>query len=179
MSKYFYKLINNAQDLKNLHEEAILNGKLEIGLSKGKMLYAWDEERNTIRVIKTDEAAERTGLTLTQIDQIIATSAEVDFNTPEPKEEIDLLDELLDDAAFQEETVLLVGTPREEVEAEEPETEEVAAEEVAEPVAEPNQELPALEEVDAPERTQGECNSPLKTLVRRIIEALKDYDESL
>ena len=174
MSKYFYKLINNAQDLKNLHEEAILNGKLEIGLSKGKMLYAWDEERNTIRVIKADEAAERTGLTLTQIDQIIATSAEVDFNTPELKEEIDLLDELLDDAAFQEETVLLVDTPREEVEAEEPE-----AEEVAEPVAEPDQELPALEEVDAPERAQGEDNSPLKTLVRRLIDAFKDYDDSL
>lgn len=187
MSKYFYKLISNAQDLKNLHEEAVLNGKLEIGLSKGKMLYAWDEERNTIRVIKAEEAAKRTGLTLAQIDQIIATNAEVDFNTPEAKEP----NEVISDNTIELDIEPLQDTPLQDIpESEEASVLEVVADvdtklvakEVSEPAAEPVQELPEAVEVNESEHVQeskAEGLNPLKTLVRRLIEALKEFDESL
>lgn len=183
MSKYFYKLISNAQDLKNLHEEAVLNGKLEIGLSKGKMLYAWDEERNTIRVINAEEAAKRTGLTLAQIDQIIATNAEVDFNTPETKES----DEVISDDTIDLDIEPLQDTPGPEEEASVLEVvadvdTKLVAEETSEPAAEPVQELPEAVEVDESEHVQeskAEGPNPLKTLVRRLIEALKEFDESL
>lgn len=182
MSKYFYKLISNAQDLKNLHEEAVLNGKLEIGLSKGKLLYAWDEERNTIRVIKAEEAAKRTGLTLAQIDQIIATNAEVDFNTPEAKE----ADEVISDDTINLDIEPLQNTPEsEEASALEVVTDvdtKLVAEETSEPAAEPVQELPEAVEVDESEHVQeskAEGPNPLKTLVRGLIEALKEFDESL
>lgn len=182
MSKYFYKLISNAQDLKNLHEEAVLNGKLEIGLSKGKLLYAWDEERNTIRVIKAEEAAKRTGLTLAQIDQIIATNAEVDFNTPEAKES----DEVISDDTIDLDIEPLQDTPGSEeasvLEVVADVDTKLVAEEASEPAAEPVQELPEAVEVDESEHVQeskAEGPNPLKTLVRRLIEALKEFDESL
>lgn len=108
MSRYFYSLISKAQGLKVLHEEAVLHGKLEVGLSGGKILYAWDEDRQNIRVINTEEAAERLGLTVAQVDQIIATNAEVVFDAPE---EEDIIEDVLDDLNTEE---VLSVEPKEE-----------------------------------------------------------------
>jgi hypothetical protein len=167
MSKYFYSLINNAQDLKTLHDEAVLNGKLEVGLSRGKLLYAWDEERNTIRAIKQDEAAARLGLTVKQIDQIIGSNAEVVFDEPE-------IIQVETEAVFQEEAVQVVDQP-----GNEPEAEEIEA--VEEPENEPAEELPTVETVDVPESVQDESKAESLTktaliaLADSIIETLEEF----
>lgn len=126
--KYFYSLIANAAELKELHGAAVAHGKLEVGLSRGKILYAWDEERQNIKAISQEEASERLGLTVKQIDQIKETNAEVVFE--EEKQTAD--------ATFQDETVLDIEPL--------PEEDEPIQEEVAEPV----EELPTVEEINAP-----------------------------
>lgn len=78
-----YRLITTAGDLKRLHDEADLNGVREVGVSRGRILYAWDEERNNLRSITPEEAADRLGLTLKQIDKIVETLGEVEFETIE------------------------------------------------------------------------------------------------
>ena len=167
MSKRFYKLINNAQELKELHQEAALNGKLEVGLSKGKLLYVWDDERNNIRSIKLDEAATRLGLTTAQVDQIIATNAEVIFDEPE-------IIEVETEAVFQKEAVQVVDQP-----GNEPEAEEIEA--VEEPENEPAEELPTVETVDVPESVQDESKAESLTktaliaLADSIIETLEEF----
>src|SRR5690554_5835847 len=173
MSKKFYKLINNAQELKTLHDEATLHGKLEVGLSKGKLLYVWDEERNNIRSIKAEEAAARLGLTIKQIDQIIVTNAEVVFE--DPKEIIEAKKEV----TFQEEVTTVVDTTREVAE-------EAATEE---PVEEPIEEQPIQVELDAPESTQEEqqaqpkevkdVNEPLLALIEDAIAATEKFKTSI
>ena len=82
--KYYYGLIANAQELKTIHDEAKLNGKQGVGLSRGKNFYIWDENIGNIRTIKPEEAATRLGLTIAQIDQIVATNGEISFEDPEP-----------------------------------------------------------------------------------------------
>lgn len=179
MSKYFYGLISNAQELKELHEAAVLHGKLEIGLSRGKLLYAWDEDRENIKTIKTEEAAKRLGLTIAQVDQIISTNAEVVFDEPVETLEVKSL------ATFQEEAIPLVDTPREEPEAAEevPVIEPEAVEEV--PVIEPVKELPTEPKIDAPGSVQetpqpkAENSKLTKTaliaLADSIIQALEEF----
>lgn len=176
--QYFYKLISNAAELKELHEEAVAHGKLEVGLSRGKLLYIWDEDRQNIRTIKTEEAAERLGLTLKQVDQIIATNAEVVFD--EPKE----LAVVERDATFQEEGVL-DNEPLPEVH------EEIQEEVVEEPV----EELPIEPTVNAPvgvQETLGtqphpeahpgvakDVNNPLVELIDDIITALEKFKNNI
>lgn len=80
-----YRRITSKDDLKVLHEEAKAIGKLEVGLSRGNNLYAWDESRDNLRVISIDEAAERLGLTTKQVDQIITSGGEVVFEEPKPE----------------------------------------------------------------------------------------------
>lgn len=81
-----YRRIASAADLKVLHFEAKAIGKLEVGLSRGNILYAWDEARDNLRSITIDEAAERLGLTTKQVDQIITSGGEVVFEEPKPVE---------------------------------------------------------------------------------------------
>lgn len=178
--QYFYKLISNAAELKELHEEAVAHGKLEVGLSRGKILYIWDEERQNIRTIKSEEAAERLGLTLKQVDQIIATNAEVVFDEPEELVAVER------DVTFQEEGIL-ENEPLPEVH------EEIQEEVVEEPVKEPVEELPIEPTVNAPESIQEapeaqpetlpgaakDVNSPIVELVEDIITALEKFKNNI
>ena len=95
--KRFYRFIANARELKNLHDEAALHDQLEVGVSKGKILYAWDEDRHNLRSITPEEAAERLNLAPHQIDLIVETLGDVVFDTPEevkPEDQWDDLDEV-------------------------------------------------------------------------------------
>ena len=191
MSKYFYGLISNAQDLKELHDRATLEGKLEIGLSRGRILYAWDVDRNTIRSINQEEAAARLGLTVNHIDQIIATNAEVVFDAPAAVEVTDIKAELevptpsigeVEKAATFQEKSVLEPQPVQQVEV------EVPAEAA---VAEPVDELPTVEEINAPVDVQEapapqpepapqaeeakDLEAPLTELVDDIIAALEKF----
>jgi hypothetical protein len=112
MSKAYGRIANVA-DLKALHEEAKANGKLEVGLSKGNILYAWDPERNNLRTITTEEAAQRLGLTIKQVDQIITTGCEIDFE--------EIIPELAEEPAVEEHLYVLEPIGGVETPAEEPE----------------------------------------------------------
>lgn len=182
--QYFYKLISNAAELKELHEEAVAHGKLEVGLSRGKILYIWDEERQNIRTVKPEEAAERLGLTLKQVDQIIATNAEVVFDEPEEQVVVER------DVTFQEEGIL-ENEPLPEVH------EEIQEGVVEEPVEEPVEELPIKPTVNTsvdvqealgtqpqpqPETHPGavkDVNSPIVELVEDIITALEKFKNNI
>lgn len=150
MSRYFYSLISKAQDLKVLHEEAVLQGKLEVGLSGGKILYAWDEDRQNIRAINTEEAAARLGLTVAQVDQIIATNAEVVFDAPEEEPVEDVLVDL-----YTEETL-----------AEDPKDEVVAT---VEPIA--------VEEKPEPTYSDAPIEKAIAVIEFELAEAVVEYDQ--
>lgn len=117
-----YRIITSKDDLKVLHFEAKAVGKLEVGLSKGNILYAWDEDRDNLRAITIEEAATRLGLTTKQVDQIIMTAGEVVFEEPKPIEPEPAVEDYL-----------LVDEPS-PIEAPEPVSEEIIAPVVEEPV---------------------------------------------
>lgn len=187
--QYFYKLISNAADLKALHDEAKLHGKLEVGLSKGKLLYAWDEDRNNIRSISQEEAAQRLGVTVSVIDQIIATNAAVVLEEPQA-----ITEEVEKEVVFQEEDIPVVEQTEQTEPDEDPveESEETKAEEEptpGQPVTDPIDEPSVLEEVNAPESIQEDqetqpkevkdVNGPILALVGEIIAALEKFKNDI
>jgi hypothetical protein len=188
MAKYYYKLIGNASELKQLHEEAKKEGKLEVGLSRGKLFYIWDESIDNLRSIKADEAAARLGLTRAQVDQIINTNAEVVFDDLEEAAEV------VKESTFQEEAVPVASLPGKEPETEETQTPEASegkpAEELstvevsnasesvlveADPVKEPEKEPEATPDP----KTEEVSNEALIEAVDEIVAALLKFRDLL
>lgn len=179
-----YRRISSASDLKVLHEEAKTEGKLEVGLSRGNILYAWDEARDNLRTITTDEAAIRLGLTTKQIDKIIETGGEVTFE----EEKADDLESTFQDELLAE--VLEESNGSEDQESDIPEVEvedapeETKTEELATPDALPEaveSETPTVVKLDAPERVQEVpkderlTKTALTALADSIIEVLEEF----
>lgn len=172
-----YKQILSAAELKSLHEEAVLNGKQEVGISRGKILYAWDEERSTIKAITRTEAAERLNLTPAEVDKIIETDGQVVFD--EPKAEVAYAgfpepavhEELVEDDAPEEETVPVVEEPTPEVK-EEPKSDD--PDPVQTPYEEPKSETPAIASPEAPESVQAAPADQIKAVIDKIVDALQE-----
>lgn len=182
--KYFYGKISNAQDLKALHDEASLHGKLEVGLSGGKILYAWDAERDNIRSIRSEEAAERLGLTLHQIDQIIATGADVVFEETEvdaPEQELveDIKEEA--DVRLQEESIPEPAEGIEEVAETEDENQVEESVEATESTAveEAKENLGLAAKLHDELLKQGIFKEALIKLADTIIEALEEFKQDI